>query len=72
MQTTQPTPTTEPLLLTVVEAAALLGVGRTTVYELLARGDLTAVRIGRCRRVPRAIVDAYVERLLDRRERIDH
>lgn len=55
-----------------MEAAALLGVGRTTVYELLGRGDLVAVRIGRCRRVPRAIVAAYVARLLEARDRIDH
>lgn len=52
------------LLLTIVEAAALLGVGRTTLYELLSRGELTAVRIGRARRVPREAVDAYVARLV--------
>lgn len=35
-----------PLLLTVVEAAAMLGVGRTTAYELIAAGQLQVVHIG--------------------------
>ncbi len=57
-------PTEHRLLLTIVEAANLLGVGRTTLYELLARGELQAVRIGRSRRVPRQAVDDYVNRLV--------
>ena len=32
---------------TVAEAAALLGVGRSTAYELIARGELDARNIGR-------------------------
>lgn len=54
----------EPLLLTIVEAARLLSVGRTTVYELIERGDLRAVHIGRACRVPVVAVTDYVERLL--------
>ncbi|KJE25402.1 transcriptional regulator, AlpA family [Frankia torreyi] len=49
------------LLLTVNEAAALLGVGRTTVYDLIRANRLEAVQIGRSRRVPRAAVLAYVD-----------
>ena len=52
-----------PLLLSVVEAARLLAVGRTTVYELIGRGDLPVVHIGRACRVPIAAVEEYVERL---------
>lgn len=52
-----------PLLLTVVEAARLLGVGRSTAYELLASGELESVHIGRSRRVPVAAVENYVESL---------
>lgn len=44
---------TDKLLLTPVEAAQALGIGRTKVYELMAAGTLASVRIGRCRRVPR-------------------
>jgi len=48
----------EPLLLTIPEAAGVLGVGRSTVYELIAGGRLETVHIGRACRVP-------VEGLLD-------
>ncbi|WP_239340636.1 helix-turn-helix domain-containing protein [Frankia sp. CiP3] len=51
------------LLLTATEAADLLGVSRTTVYELLNAGQLESVRIGRARRIPRAALVAYVDRL---------
>jgi excisionase family DNA binding protein len=53
----------EPLLLTVVEAGRLLSVGRTTVYELIDRGDLRVVHIGRACRVPVVEVTDYIERL---------
>lgn len=32
---------------TVTEAARLLGIGRSTAYELVVRGELAATRIGR-------------------------
>ncbi|WP_322751051.1 MULTISPECIES: helix-turn-helix domain-containing protein [unclassified Frankia] len=51
------------LLLTVDETAALLGVGRSTIYDLIRGHRLESVRIGRARRVPRAAVLAYVDRL---------
>ena len=56
------------LLVNVREAAALLGVGRTTAYELIARGELEVVHIGRSTRVPVTSIEEYVERLV-RRER---
>jgi excisionase family DNA binding protein len=34
-------------LYTVVEAARLLGVGRSTMYELVRRGEVSSVRLGR-------------------------
>ena len=55
--------TPEPLLLTVVEAGRLLSVGRTTVYELIQRGELQTVHIGRSVRIPVAAVTDFVERL---------
>ena len=51
------------LLLTVPEAARVLGIGRSTVYELIARGDLEVVHIGRSCRVPVSAIEAYIERL---------
>ncbi|WP_131787999.1 helix-turn-helix domain-containing protein [Protofrankia symbiont of Coriaria ruscifolia] len=51
------------LLLTTTEAAELLGVSRTTVYELLNTEQIESVRIGRARRIPRTALVAYVDRL---------
>ena len=42
----------EKLLLRPVEAAQLLGIGRTKVYELLAAGELPSIKIGACVRIP--------------------
>ncbi|WP_131784176.1 helix-turn-helix domain-containing protein [Protofrankia symbiont of Coriaria ruscifolia] len=51
------------LLLTPAEAADLLGVSRTTLYELLNAEQIESVRIGRSRRIPRAALVTYVDRL---------
>lgn len=51
------------LLLRVDEAAEALGVSRSQVYVLIARGQLDAVTIGRSRRVPVEAVQAFIERL---------
>jgi len=53
----------ERLLITVAEAGRMLGVGRTTAYELVRAGELDVVHIGRAARVPVESVHAYVERL---------
>jgi excisionase family DNA binding protein len=50
-----------PLLVSVEDAARLLAVGRTTVYELIAAGELEAINIGRCRRVPLTALHAFVQ-----------
>ena len=50
-----------PLLLTALQAAQLLAVGRTSVYELIATGDLATVHIGRSMRIPADSVRAFVE-----------
>jgi excisionase family DNA binding protein len=52
----------DALLLRIPEAAQRLGLGRSTIYELIASGDLPAVRIGRAVRVPASRLAAWVER----------
>ena len=42
----------EKLLLKPLEAAQVLGIGRSLIYELIARREIPAVRLGRCLRVP--------------------
>ncbi len=45
------------------EAGSALGVGRSTLYELIASGQLRTVKIGRRRLVPVSAVHELVERL---------
>lgn len=61
--------TSEPILLSVDDAARLAGVGRSILYERLLAGDISSVKIGRRRLVPRAALVAYVERLMAEAER---
>jgi excisionase family DNA binding protein len=51
-----------PLLLTVGQAAAALGLGESTVHGLIRSGELGSRKIG-ARRVPVAELDAFVARL---------
>jgi excisionase family DNA binding protein len=51
--TTPITPTTPRLVLTVDEAAYLLNISRSFAYELVARGELPALRLGRRIVIPR-------------------
>lgn len=55
----------EKLLLTPDDAAHVLSIGRSKLYELLATGALRSVRIGTSRRIPLEALAAYVARLTD-------
>jgi excisionase family DNA binding protein len=57
--------TSHKLLVTPEEAAAILSVGRTTVYELMATGELESVHVKSCRRIPVAALERFVQRLLE-------
>lgn len=46
------------------EAAKMLGIGRTYVYELIRSGDLESVKIGRARLVPAAALDKFFSGLI--------
>lgn len=56
----------EPILLRVEEAARLLGIGRTRLYDLIRLDLLQSVKIFGARRIPRSAVDAYVESIKGR------
>lgn len=50
----------EPLLLRPEEAARLLDLGRSTLYQLIGGGELPSVTIGRARRIPLAALRAWI------------
>ena len=50
------TTTTRPLVLTVTQAGNLLGVSRSTAYELVRSGDLESIKLRRRVVVPTAVL----------------
>ena len=53
------------ILVSVVEVARMLSIGRTAAWELVRKQRIKSVKIGRTRRVPVSAVQEYVQRLLD-------
>ena len=53
---------TPPLLLSVVEAAALCGVGKTLMWEFVAAGRVESLHLGKRRLIPRQALEDFVER----------
>lgn len=56
----------QPILVTVVELALMLRIGRTAAWELVRRQKIRSVKIGRTRRVPVVAIQEYIDRLLER------
>jgi len=52
-------------LLDVHEVAAMLGCGRSYIYDLLYRGELRSIKLGRLRRVTLAEVERFIDSKLD-------
>ena len=50
----------ERMLLRVEEVSQMLGIGRSTVFEMIARHELPVLRIGRLVRVPRHALDDWI------------
>jgi excisionase family DNA binding protein len=55
---------TEPLVVRPREAARLLAVGNTTLYKLIAAGEIASYVVGRSRRIPLASIKGYIARHL--------
>ena len=58
LATTPPAP--PQLLLTPRQAAQALGIGRSHLYELIAKGEIESVRIGASRRIPLDALERFV------------
>jgi excisionase family DNA binding protein len=55
-------PAVEPLLVRVEEAARILSLSRSTIYEMMDAGELPSVRRGSARRIPVAALREWVAR----------
>lgn len=51
----------EPICVRVNDAARMIGVGRTKLYQLIATGELETVKIGKATRVTTASLQKLVE-----------
>ena len=57
----------DPILLPVPDACRVIGVSRSTLYELIAAGDITIRKIGRKTLIPREDLMSFAARLTSRR-----
>ena len=56
---------TERMTLSVEEAAGVLGISRALAYELVARGELPSLRLGRRIVVPHRALERFVDGIED-------
>ncbi|MBN8428008.1 MAG: helix-turn-helix domain-containing protein [Xanthomonadales bacterium] len=52
----------EPLAIGVDEAALIVGIGRTRMFQMIAKGVIPAFKIGRSRLIRMADLRAFVDR----------
>ena len=52
----------EKLLLTIPEVSARLGLCRSLVYQLVMKGEIRSLKVGRARRVSPSALQAFVDR----------
>lgn len=59
---------TDRLLLRPIEAAEMLGIGRSTMFAMIAKGEIPTVRFGRAVRVPLAQLKAWLSKRIEEAE----
>lgn len=50
--------------ITIDEACTSLSIGRTVLFDLLRRNEITSVKVGRRRLIPAVSLDEYLARLV--------
>ena len=55
----------QPLLLTTDQAKRVLQIGRSHLYNLLGRGKIKSIKIGRNRRIPVVELERYIEQEME-------
>ena len=61
-------PPAAPFAYSVVDAAGMIGIGRSTMYALITTGQIPTVSIGRRRLVTEGALTAFLARLSDASE----
>lgn len=51
-----------PLTVRVADAAGLLGVGKTKIYELISAREIEIIKLGRATLIISASIEAFIER----------
>lgn len=51
----------ESLAVRIPQAAQLLGIGRSSIYELINKGELETIKIGRSTLIPMDTLRAFIE-----------
>lgn len=59
-------------LLTIREAATRLALGRTKVYELIAKRELKAIKIGRARRIPESALEEWIRQQVEEQDNCEY
>lgn len=54
---------TDPKMLSILEAARFLGIGRSTIYEVIKQGRLPVRKLGRRTLVRRDDLDRFIDAL---------
>ena len=55
-------PPVEPICVKVNDAARMIGVGRTKLYELIAAGEVDVVKLGKSTRITTASLRALIQK----------
>jgi excisionase family DNA binding protein len=50
-----------PICVSIPDAARAIGIGRTTIYQLIAAGRLHPIKIGRRTLIPVSSIQRYIE-----------
>ena len=56
------TPSPDPICVRVNDAARMIGVGRTKLYELIAAGEVETVKLGKATRITTASLHDLIRR----------
>ena len=55
-------PVSEPICVRVNDAARMIGIGRTKLYELIAAGEVEAVKLGKSTRITTSSLHDLIKR----------